>query len=516
MKRLCTLSVLLLWAVCAIGQNELIVESTGVGSLNEAIFGDTTATGERANPDRVYVLRRGTPYLLSGSIRWSDFDIHIKAEDGPGSRPLLIHAPSEGGESIAQLFRLDNGANLTIEGVHINVRNILKGFSERGIRVSGDFSRVVVDDCVIEEAGQSGFRLNADSIKVFVTNSIFNRIGEPEDPNNGRLFDNRGHPLDTLLLENCIVYDVSSRYYRNGGSNPFIINGIFNQNTFWGSGQTAFTFGSVENLTFTNNIAANSIFLAKPADGARYVIELDTFSQGETNVVISNNNFFTDQEILDATPAVNIVGDSVFAFQDSLFDVYASLAIAATGSEATNITEDLAFVDEPPFPTQFLTTGSMDTLQDDGIEGAGEWDFSDLTANSVFSGLGAEPYDRYDTFHDFSYPSSAASFTAGTEGQPIGADLTGFTTSVTDLFVENNILYYPNPAREVLYIANLNDLPVRNLVIFNLSGQALQRIVNPANNSILEVNLSNLTSGMYILTLVDERGNVSSRKFVKE
>ncbi len=515
MKQLLTLALLLLGASAMIAQNELIVESTAVGSLNDAIFGDTTATGERANPDRVYVLRRGTPYLLSGSIRWSDFDIHIKAEEGDGARPFLIHAPSEGGETIAQLFRLDNGANLTLEGIHLNVRNILKGYSERGVRMSGDYGRVILDDCVIEEAGQSAFRLNADSIRVYITNSIFNRIGEPEDPNNGRLFDNRGHPIDTLWVENSVIYDVTSRYYRNGGSNPRIINGIFNQNTFWGAGQTAFTFGLVDNLTFTNNIAANSVFLARPPDDVRYVIELDTFIQGETNVTISNNNFFTDQEILDATPALDIAGDSVFAFQDSLFDAFTMMAIADKGTGMTNISEDLAFTDEPPFPIQFLTTGSQDTLQDDGIEGAGEWDFSDLTPNMVLSQLGAEVYDRYDAFHDFSYPDTTMSATAGTEGQALGANPESIITSQEDFFVENQILYYPNPAIDRLFVANLENLPITDMVIFNLAGQVVQRI-NTIDRAIVEINVSNLSTGMYILSLITEDGKVSSRKFAKQ
>ena len=515
MKELLTLAFVVLGFFVLSAQDELVVESTAVGSLNDAIFGDTTATGERVNPNRIYVLRRGTPYLLSGSIRWSDFNIHIKAEEGDGPRPLLVFSPTEGGETISQVFRMDNGANLTLEGIHITARDLLKGYAERGVRMSGDYGRLIMDDCVVEEAGQSAFRLNADSINVYITNSIFNRIGEPEDPNNGRLFDNRGHPLDTLWLENSVVYNVSSRYYRNGGSNPKIINGIFERNTFWGSGQNAFTFGLVENLTFTNNIAANSRFLAFPADDVRYIIQLDTFIQGETNITISHNNFFTDQEILDATPAVNVAGDSIFAFPDSLYDAFTEMALMDKGTAETNFTEVLAFTDAPPFPTQYLTTGSQDTLQDDGIEGAGEWDLSDLTPNESFSGLGPETYNRYDTFHDFSYPASARSQTAGTVGQPIGANQ-DFTTSSNDFFVENNIMYYPNPAVDRLFVANLENLSIRQVVIFNLAGQALEQVINGKDQSLLEINVSNLTSGLYVLSLVTEDGKVSSRKFMKK
>ncbi len=496
-------------------EHELIIEPTDVGVLNVTIFGDTTETGERADPDRVYVLRRGAPYLLTESMRWSGYHIRIKAEEGDGPRPLIIFNVDAGGETLDQLFRLDDGADLTISGLHISCRDILGNNVLRAIRMSGDKGKVVVDDCVIEETGQAGFRLNADSIKVFISNSIFNRIGLPTDPANGRFMDNRGHPIDSIWIENSVVYDVTQRYYRPG-SGSILHNGYFNQNTFVASGDLCFTWGEVDNLIFMNNIIAHPMFLGVSIDTSSeldYVMELDTFEASD-NIWISYNNIFSSPAYDAAIPTTNADGDTLVSGSSFLFDPVLSEALMQAASATDNINEILGFTDEPNVPVQFIEAITTDTSgTGDGLEGAGRWDFSDLSPDDTYSALGQGDIERYTSWHDFSYPENTASYTGGNEGQPLGANLTAVGTDAEDYFISDNILFYPNPAREQVFIQNLDRADLEQISLYDLSGNRLIHQKVQGTNAVF--HLLDLPRGTYVLTVQDYGGKLSSRKIVK-
>ncbi len=57
--------------------------------LNDEIMGDTTSTGTRNDPDRVYVLKSGGVYLVDVAIRNTDWVLRIKAEDGAAVKPTI-------------------------------------------------------------------------------------------------------------------------------------------------------------------------------------------------------------------------------------------------------------------------------------------------------------------------------------------------------------------------------------------------------------------------------------------
>ncbi|MBK8504747.1 MAG: hypothetical protein IPL46_22580 [Saprospiraceae bacterium] len=394
-------------------EHKLIVESTGIGALDSVIYADTLPDGNRLDPDRVYVLRKSTKYILSYEIEWSGYDLRIKAEEGSGERPLILVDDQIG--FAGHLFVLRESANLELDGLHLNGRYSDMSMALRIIRINGDCDKVTIDNCVMEEASQSIFRLNADSIKVFVTNSIFNRIGNPTDPSNGRLFDNRGHPIDMLLMYNSMAYNATSRFYRNGSDNALLINGIFDQNTFYGSGEYGHTFGKVENLTFTNNIVANPAFLGETSSSTRFGISLDTFIPGVSAVDISFNNFFIYKAFDNLLPSHRFSGEQVYSVNGDFFDAHVTAAINYAGVGATNIMELLFFTDPPLVPAQFIVASA-----DEFYDNAGAWDFADLTPFTIYSEPGI---DRYVTFHDFSYSDTTMSYTAGSQGQPLGAHL---------------------------------------------------------------------------------------------
>ncbi|MCB0666921.1 MAG: T9SS type A sorting domain-containing protein [Saprospiraceae bacterium] len=515
MKRFFTLifAIGMVGILSAQDEHEMIIESTGVGILEQTIFGDTMPTGERVDPDRVYVLRRGTPYLLGEIVDVADFHLRLKAEGGDGNKPILILNVGDGVNAVDQMFVASSGGHITLEGLHLAGQDIFGINTNRIIRINGDKSRVSVNDCILDYSGQSGFRLNADSIKVFVSNTIIDRMGQLNDPNNGRFLDNRGHPIDSLWVTNCIIYDITSRIYRHGGDAAYLHHAKIDQCTFFGSGQWGFTFSPSDELTFTNNIVANPVFLGYSGE-QRYAMTIDTFRDGD-QIDISYNNFFTSPAFDEALPEtasgsdISMDGDTVYSVNGDYFGPQISNAMAASASSTTNFSEVLEFANAPEIQQDFIdnTYDSTATL--------GVWDFSDLTPDPDYSLVGgATAVDRYTTFHDFSYPESAQSFTAGTSGQKIGADLSNLGTDVKeDFFVRDNILFYPNPVRSELFIQNLDEADLHSIMIYDLKGVPVREQKVRASNAVLQ--LPDVPSGTYILTIRDKAGKVSSRKLIK-
>ncbi len=510
MKKIATLilAMTLVGFLHAQGEHELIIEANEIGILEKTIFGDTTAIGERTDPDRVYVLRRGFPYLINEIIDVADFHLRIKAEAGDGPRPLLLINVTDGGNALSQMFVTSSGGSISLDGVHIAGQDIFGNKILRLIRMNGNNSRVSIDNSILDESGQSGFRLNGDSLKVFISNSIVNRMGQLIDPNNGRFLDNRGHPIDSLWVTNSIIYNITSRIYRHGGPAAYLHHAKFDQNTFFGSGQFGLSFSPADELTFTNNIVANPVFLGYTGP-QRYAITIDTFRQGD-DIDVSYNNFFTHPDFDAALPEVSAnTGDSVHSVNGAFFGPQISNAIMASASATTNISEVLEFGNAPNVQQDFInnTYDSTATL--------GTWDFSDLSPDDTYSSIGgAQAVDRYTVFHDFSYPETAESFTAGSNGQKLGADLSTIGTNVReDFFVRDNILFYPNPVQNQLFIQNLDETEFNSITIYDLKGvPVIQQRVRAAN-TILE--LPDVPSGTYIMTIRDNAGKISSRKIIK-
>jgi hypothetical protein len=75
------------------------------------------------------------------------------------------------------------------------------------------------------------------------------------------------------------------------------------------------------------------------------------------------------------------------------------------------------------------------------------------------------------------------------------------------------ISLYPNPVSESLYIKNLNNLNISNIRILNILGKVVQ--TKSALNKNQNIDVSKLTSGIYILTIQSESSS-KSIKFVKQ
>lgn len=89
------------------------------------------------------------------------------------------------------------------------------------------------------------------------------------------------------------------------------------------------------------------------------------------------------------------------------------------------------------------------------------------------------------------------------------------TTAVASnqLFFANNFSIYPNPANNVLNLSVKNGLVVNEITMIDINGRTVKTISNSLDSEI-EINVSDLTSGVYMLNVKTDEG-VATSKFVK-
>lgn len=76
-----------------------------------------------------------------------------------------------------------------------------------------------------------------------------------------------------------------------------------------------------------------------------------------------------------------------------------------------------------------------------------------------------------------------------------------------------NYTFYPNPVKKTLYLDNLDG--VESISVINTTGQRLISLRNIRTSSA-RIDVSALTTGVYMISASDKAGNLTIKKFVKE
>lgn len=85
--------------------------------------------------------------------------------------------------------------------------------------------------------------------------------------------------------------------------------------------------------------------------------------------------------------------------------------------------------------------------------------------------------------------------------------------SVKENLVASQFSVYPNPANNVVNITNGENMMVNKVVVTDLNGRTVKN-VSFDNVSNVQVNVSDLASGMYIMNITSDKGT-ATKKFVK-
>jgi Secretion system C-terminal sorting domain len=477
------------------------------GTLNNAIAEDTLPDGSR-NPNRIYILKSGIPYLLSSAIESGPWPLRIAAEDGATKRPILVYATTGG--TIDQLFRVSG--EIWLQGLHLTTRDIVGNYYERLIRTIGEDARIIIDDCIIEDIDQAIVRVQSNDNKIYMTNNLISRIGQPFDPDNGRVIDNRGNPIDTLYMYNNLVYNVTSRYYRNSGAGS-IKWGEIDQNTFVASGQRAFHFGPINHLRFTNNIVQDHGFIGieniGPWGTPPFQMFIDTFDVNQIDWQVSHNFFNMRESVGSLLPVIDAGDDSLIIAP--VFEDFMIQYLQNNNNYPTNIFEpEINYTNPAPPPADFIANEAAGTT-----EFSLPWDMTGITPDPIYSQLGgASAVSRYSTTHDYGYRTDHPAYTGGTQQQPIGCDFFDYIVNTKDVFADYQLTVFPNPVTDAIEMINLSGRALKQVNLFDLTGKNIFNF-NELTDPYLRFDVATLNSGIYMLTVMNADGQVETKKIVK-
>ena len=539
---MCLVVLCCMIAMPVVAQDYLDVPQ-GFETLNLAVEGDTTATGDPVSENRVYRLERGGFYLLNGAIQNSKGSpFRLEAAEGDGPLPVIIPAADEAG-SADRAFKLKTDATLK----HIYVSGIDNLGNQAGknlFRIEKEGGRYVLDGCFFDHDAQSFVRMNSENQKLFIKNTIMRNSILLANPGNGRFIDTRGNTQDTIMVQNSTLYLCSSAAMRDGSG--IIRNAIFDHVTIYqAGGELSFEKGlnvMVKNCLMIDQLWEGDIEPSDPAAAMAdsletEIIEIDSLNapdlmtDAERQFMIKNNVYGWSPEVEAFFAGIDTVQKPFFfnARGERFFATYDNWVAE------DNIEAFVEFSDPPP-PSNVVTFAQHrhSTKFSDENNPDPRADRNGITALSEDPTSVGPAEDEFD----FDYNTDAQAYTFAEGGFPVG-DLNWFPGKKAEweAWIETSVLdrtdkqpsafnldqNYPNPFNPSTTIDyRLSRSSQVELAVYNMLGQKIRTLVSDKIQAVGTHSVkwdgrddsgAQVASGVYIYQL--KTGNqVETRKMM--
>jgi len=487
-----SLVLLHLFAMIAFGQasaqeERVVPIASGDGVIEETITAD--APNRTQNPNTVYELERDGYYTVKVPIANSGFHLKIRAAAGTGKRPII--RPFAG---TSRCFM--PAGDLTLEELYINAVDAAGTLKQNSIRTAAPNIRITITGCQLDRDLQSVMRVESAWTKWFVTRSVVSNLGLMAD-NNGRAWDDRGQNVDTLIIEDNILYNTTGRMTRDGGG---VLNYYrFNHNTVVNIFDDPLAMGEVKEAHVTNNLFINTSFMGTDTTttwGSQVTmlrLRADTTGGTPQIVRIHHNNFHMTPGMLAGY--AGMFGPSGALRPAGVFDSLSSYFMRVNGDSALNMNLAITLQNGPldevgpmqDYWNNSVPVGSKRNLYAGPDSGRGSWDSTQV------------PWDfRYSTSHPL--------YSAGSDGLPIGAlYIYGLVVAVEEpdgipltFGLSPN---YPNPFNPTTTIEfTLTRRSEVSLNVYSLLGEEVATLANGSREAGVHrvtFNAANLPSGMY-------------------
>ena len=89
------------------------------------------------------------------------------------------------------------------------------------------------------------------------------------------------------------------------------------------------------------------------------------------------------------------------------------------------------------------------------------------------------------------------------------------TLSVDENELADSLNFYPNPVQNELTIKNSRGIQINTIELFDISGRRVKNILVNQNNTNMNINLSDLSNGVYIINIISDNGQLSKRLIKK-
>lgn len=485
-----TISMLFTENVSAQAERVVTIQS-GDGVIEATL--DADATNRAANPNTVYELERDGYYTVKTPIANSGYHLRLRAAAGTGKRPII--RPFAG---TARCF-LPAG-DLTLEELYINAVDAGGTLKQNSVRTAGANIRITIKGCQLDRDLQSVLRVESANTKWYITRSVLSNLGLMAD-NNGRAWDDRGQNVDSVVIEDNIIYNLTGRLMRDGGG---ILNYFrFNHNTVVNIFDRILAMGEVQKAYVTNNLFINTAFMGTDSVttwGSQITclrLRADTVGGTPQIVRVHHNNFHMTPAMLAGYTGTT--GPRGPVAPHGVYDSLTTFFMRINGDSASNTRQAVTLNAGPrdevgpmqDYWNNAVPIGSKRNLYAGPDSGRGSWDSTQV------------PWD-------FRYTSSSPLYTAGDDGKPLGAVfIYGITVDVPrppetpqGFALAQNFPNPFNPSTVVEYT-----LPERmevTLRVYSLLGQevaVLAQGVQDAGVHQIRFHAAGLPSGTYFCTL---------------
>lgn len=275
-------------------QEVVVIDETTPGQLEHIINNDTIEGGNRANPNRVYMLKAGQIYVQVGQINFGgDIDtaavLNIVGEEG-GARPMVLMNPGAGNGKFSNVI---NGS-LTVKNLYWGGTN-LNGESTSLFTVRRGNQRVIAEGLVVENMwGGTLFQCRGvtGELDLYIKNCYFRDNSQLANSWNHSILarGDNGEAIDTLWVENTTVNFSSMPYFGKMNSVNFM---FFNHNICMNGAKYPIWMERYKEAYITNNMFINSNFEGECKSTWSTQIAEDFIPGGLINLDTVEANWFT-------------------------------------------------------------------------------------------------------------------------------------------------------------------------------------------------------------------------------
>lgn len=102
--------------------------------------------------------------------------------------------------------------------------------------------------------------------------------------------------------------------------------------------------------------------------------------------------------------------------------------------------------------------------------------------------------------------------------EPGGEFKNGNISNEIPFVLEENLTYYPNPVRDILYLkwTNIDSENIRSFALFSMTGALLKKYEGLEQTTEHNISFSEYPSGTYIVTIGYSSGEERSIKIIKQ
>ncbi len=520
------------------------------GNINNVIAGDTTDTGARKDPNRVYVLTgtQDTTYFFTATINmaanFNGVTLTIIGKNNPiTGMPPVIEPYILQDNSTPARFTENLEGNLNLDNLYF------LGKRPDGLITAGDDrlldgipvgSSIRINHCVFDDftAGQGALiSYGGSGNSFYITNCEFRNIQSQAGFPTNIIF---AEAADTLQFVNNTFFAIAFGIWGNDNLRYF----QFNHNTMVGCAWMPFRIYQADSAYISNNIFYDTYAwgldsasikaggLGNESPGVVVFDSLFQFSESPYNwteagrsIVVNNNAYFWQSSIDSTIASINDTTKNYIvppAWMDSHTTAMFADKTSWPGlSASNNVNTDPGFsasiVDPMVAGLNLYTIARWNGT----ISTSPLWRQNVTDPANVFGQVASNwaQTQGYPVPENFKYSASLN----GSDGLPLG-DLNWFP-GVTGIEQTNNGIpaefslnqNYPNPFNPTTNIKySITKGALVTLKIYNILGQEVATLVNqyqkPGNYSI-DFNASNLASGVYLYRL-ESGNNALTKKMV--